>query len=503
MVLQKSNGDHNLQVYYGDLHNHCDLSYGRGSFDDAIKNARLQLDFASVTVHAVWPDLPTEDKKLAYLVKYHQEGFKKATAHWPDYLKQVEALNQEGAFILFPSFEWHSCHYGDYCVYYQNGHNTPLIGSEDLPTLREKLSQLPTPSILIPHHIGYKQGYRGINWETFSAKQSPVAEIFSFHGSAESSEGPYPYLHSMGPRHAHSCAQYGWSLGHIFGVIGSTDHHNAFPGSHGAGKLGVWADSLTRKSIWDAVNKRRTYALTGDKINLSFMINNHFMGDICPPNNNRQIKVKISAGDAIDYIDVLHNKHIIHRESPLPQPIDSDIFKVYLELGWGENHDETKWDVNFQVINGKILDVEPRFRGYGPTDISKDKDLAYTHWRRVNPNHVHFQTKTQPNPSLYTPSTEGMSFEIQGDLGTIISTSVHGQRFKHTLGELMKGSRTHYLGGFVSPALCFHGAVPQSEYNHQFEINHHGESHQRDWYYVRVRQKNNQWAWSSPIWVEA
>jgi len=39
-------------VYYGDLHNHCGSSYGHGSLEDAYRNARLQLDFASVTPHA-------------------------------------------------------------------------------------------------------------------------------------------------------------------------------------------------------------------------------------------------------------------------------------------------------------------------------------------------------------------------------------------------------------------------------------------------------------------
>ncbi len=41
-----------LTAFYGDLHNHCGISYEHGSLDDAYRNARLQLDFASVTPHA-------------------------------------------------------------------------------------------------------------------------------------------------------------------------------------------------------------------------------------------------------------------------------------------------------------------------------------------------------------------------------------------------------------------------------------------------------------------
>ena len=43
----------NLQVFYGDLHPHCGISYGHGSLEDALRNAKEQLDFCSVTGHAL------------------------------------------------------------------------------------------------------------------------------------------------------------------------------------------------------------------------------------------------------------------------------------------------------------------------------------------------------------------------------------------------------------------------------------------------------------------
>ncbi|MEI2421986.1 hypothetical protein V6O07_17040, partial [Arthrospira platensis SPKY2] len=58
-------------------------------------------------------------------------------------------------------------------------------------------------------------------------------------------------------------------------------------------------------------------------------------------------------------------------------------------------------------------------------------------------------------------------------------------------------------GGFVSPAVCFHQAVPELAYTCRFTLPHEHLSTQRDWYHVRVRQRNDQWAWSSPVLVEA
>lgn len=492
---------HGLNVYFGDIHNHCDLSYGQGSLSDALTNARAQLDFASVTVHAVWPDLPTDDPNLDYLVDYHEAGFSKAKAGWEPYLQAIDNANESGRFITFPSFEWHSIEYGDYCIYYKDTNDSPIIDAPDLAALRRTLTALDTPALMIPHHIGYKQGSRGINWHAFTDALSPVVEIFSFHGLSESSEGPYPYLHSMGPRHEHSVAQYGWAQGNVFGVIGSTDHHNAFPGSYGYGRLGVWADALSRDAVWDAIRKRRTYALTGDRIMLAYDLNGAPLGSICEPAEERIIDIAVEAGDAIDYIEILHNNRVIHRESILPTRTSYGPYKIYIEMGWAEQTKPFAWDVDIQVENGRLLGVEPRLRGYGPTATPTDDLFAYHHLEHTANNQVHFKTYTRKNPSLHTAATEGFSLEIDGTTRSCLIATINGKKHQLTLGELMSGTRTFYAGGFVSPAICFHRAIPRTEYTHQFSFTHHNTTSERDWYYVRVRQHNNQWAWGSPIWV--
>jgi hypothetical protein len=55
-------GFEGLKVYYGDLHNHCEVGYGHGSAESAYQNAITQLDFASVTAHTQWPDMPKEER---------------------------------------------------------------------------------------------------------------------------------------------------------------------------------------------------------------------------------------------------------------------------------------------------------------------------------------------------------------------------------------------------------------------------------------------------------
>ncbi|WP_146070247.1 hypothetical protein [Arthrobacter sp. GMC3] len=60
-----------------------------------------------------------------------------------------------------------------------------------------------------------------------------------------------------------------------------------------------------------------------------------------------------------------------------------------------------------------------------------------------------------------------------------------------------------YLGGFLTGAFVFDRAEPSSALDMNFTFEDEGSGDGEDWYYVRVRQHNDQYAWSSPIWVEA
>jgi Tat pathway signal sequence domain protein len=78
----------------------------------------------------------------------------------------------------------------------------------------------------------------------------------------------------------------------------------------------------------------------------------------------------------------------------------------------------------------------------------------------------------------------------------------NGKKFEHTLGELLEGSRSHFMIGWLSEAILFNRAMPES----CFKLEHYMEDKEpqrdTDYYYVRVRQRDGQWAWSSPIWAE-
>lgn len=506
------------QMYVGDLHNHCGISYGHGTIEDAFANARLQLDFGTVTGHAWWPDMPVDVPEAAASVRYHQEGFARLADCW-DHVQQVTADNHvDGEFVSFLSFEWHCSQYGDHCVYF-NGDRGEIIRADDLDGMRAELRSLAeqgTRTMVLPHHIGYLQGRRGANWDAWTPEFSPLVEMMSMHGCGESDDAPRPYLHTMGPRHTDNTAIAGFLRGLRFGIIGSTDHHSAHPGSFGHGRVAAWATGLTRDELWEAFHARRTYAVTGDPINVAFAVNDVPMGGEAETAGPRHVTAAVAAEAPIDYVEVVRNGVPLHRvsRSDLPTTTHRDEFRgvVPFNLGWAHPDTLTRWDVELEVSGGRLVDVVPRLRGEDIVAPSADAPSEYhfSSWQRSD-HGVRLQTVTHGNANVVTDNTQGLNLHLVGDDRTVITAVVNGQRVEHRLGELRDGSAEHYLTSIVSPVFRFGRAVADAELIATLDVvddtpqgpgfGSHGRP--GDFYHLRVRQTNDQWAWTSPVWVDA
>jgi hypothetical protein len=499
-----------LSPYFGDLHNHCAISYGHGSLESAFRNAREQLDFCSVTGHALWPDMPAPDPTIQYIVDFHHEGFARLREQWAAVQETTEAFHRPGEFVTFLSFEMHGSAHGDYTVVYPGGRGD-LLEVGGLAELQQRLRALHAQGVralAFPHHIGYKRGQRGIDWEAFDPELSPVVEILSMHGCSEADEGPRPFLHVMGPADHASTMQYGLAQGHRFGVIGSTDHHSAYPGSYGHGRTGLWAAAKTRSAIWEALWARRTYALTGDRIEVRFALNGEPMGAALPATDRREIAVHVTGGAPLDYVDLLKNNALWRRLSRCdvvrpPDSTDTIRTKLFLEVGWGERNVRADWSVRFGISEGRLLAVEPRFRGpevVAPTEVDAAReDVPPAHWEPDSERAVYFEATTFGNPNNRTPATQGICLEVEAPASAGVWAEINGRRLSYPLSALLEGARAGRLGKIASPAYRFHRAPRRWEYDWRFALEDVGEP--GDLYYVRVRQLNDQWAWSSPIWV--
>jgi len=497
------------KIWWGDLHNHCNITYGHGDIKDAFEAATEQLDFVSVTPHAMWPDIPKmADPRLDWVIDYHKDAFRRLReGNYDKYVKMTGEYNREGKFLTFVGYEAHSMEHGDHVALHK-ALDAPLVECTSIEDWKEKFRGQEV--FVTPHHMGYQTGYRGYNWKFFTeGDQTPFVEMYSRHGLAESDMGDYPYLHDMGPRHWEGTIQYGLSLGHKFGLIGSTDQHAGYPGSYGDGRCGILSAGLNREDIWDALKHRRTMCSTGDRFNIDFRINDAFPGEVIR-GGRRRIFVNVEGQSCIDYVDIIKNGRLLARlNGPhLPVVPDGETLrcKVKIEFGWNREEKYIPWNGTVSIDRGRILAVQPCFRGAAFTSPQEGETEFKTHVNRIKgtgESQVELEMYTSKNPNTTTPATQAVILDVEMPKDGVISTDFRGQRFSHSLGELLEGSRTHFVRGWLSEAVLFNRAMPIDACS----ICHYMEDRQAesytDYYYLRVRQKDQQWAFVSPIWVES
>ena len=66
---------------------------------DAFEAAKGQLDFVSVTPHAMWPDIPGKnDPRLSWVIDYHTDAFRRLRkGGYQKYQDMTKEYNKEGA----------------------------------------------------------------------------------------------------------------------------------------------------------------------------------------------------------------------------------------------------------------------------------------------------------------------------------------------------------------------------------------------------------------------
>lgn len=492
-------------LLWGDLHNHNAVGYARGSLERTVDIAIGHLDFFSFTGHAQWHDMPTmpQDAHMKWV-----DGFQVMEESWPEVQRRIKEANQREGFTALLGYEWHSSRFGDYCLYYPDD-DRDLVYAEHIDELKDYARS--AGALLIPHHLGYKRGVRGANWEHLDTSLSPVVEIFSEHGSSERDRGPFPMIrHSNGGRWTVNTLQYALAEGLQVGVIASTDDHLGYPGAYGEGLVGAWAKANTRSDILEAIRARRTYAVTGDRIELWFELNGAPMGSELLFSEERELLVEVEGWDEIDRIEILRRNRVVHRYFPAdhapPDPLANwpDRMRVRIQYGWGPWAElgmarVADWDLRAEISEGQIIQCVPCFQS-GPFDEERhdrilQRDDRTCRWRSF----------TSRRQAFAEDPTKAMLLEVAAPPEARLSveaTSPGRCRMEPPLGELTRRNRIEFTGPFTSESILLHRVVEPALFRARVEwVDHDTVPERSDWYYVRVSQANGHRAWSSPIWV--
>jgi len=492
-----------MNLYWGDLHNHGEVGYAKGSLERAYDIARSHLDFFCFTGHSQWHDMPKmpQDKHLKWV-----RGFEVMKNNWDKVKRLAGEYHQPGKFVPFIGYEWHSSSYGDVCIIFP-GDEAELAHINGIRGFQKFARD--AGAILIPHHPGYQEGWRGQNWSVLDTGVSPVVEIFSEHGNAESDLGPYRYIrHSMGGRYTQNTLQWLWEQGVKVGVVASTDDHLGYPGAYGEGLVAVHAESLSRRSILEAIRARRTYGVSADRIELDFRLNGHWMGESIPAAASRNIRVKVKGKDTLDRIEVLRNNRVIHRNHPIdcrvgPSSWNKPIL-CRIEFGWGPWGDLNMaricdWKFAVTVEGGRIVSATPCFQA-GPFDEQRRNRLT-----KVDDTRCEVTSYTSRMQAYEERATNSIILKIQGAPSArlaIAMTEPTRMDFTKSLAHLVKSSDVKFTGPFTSESVLLPRITFAENYESEFEFTDRRKADKTDWYYVRVVQSNGSLAWSSPIWVD-
>ena len=435
--------------YFGDLHNHNNVGYALGSLERSFEIAHDHLDFFAFTPHSWWHDigkyeLHIEDKWI--------NGFAVTKDRWPEVLQLDRKYDAPGKFVTIAGYEWHSLSNGDYHILFPDldAEMTRFDTLAELQAFARKRGCL-----MIPHHPANVVGHRGANFALRDARLSPVLEIFSEWGCAESDRSPYPYIrHTESGRWTRNTMQALLAEGYRMGVIASTDDHLGYPGAYREGLAAVKAASLTRDAILDAIRNRRCYALTGDRIALDFHLNGKTMGSEMPFARERNIEVAVTGWDQVDRVEVLKNNQVIHRDFPMDrrpsaQSWDRPVL-VRFEYGWGPwaalgIGGVADWKVRIKVEGGELLDTQGCFLA-GP--LEEDRRDRIVERTRTGLTLISFTALRQ---QIEDYSQKAVVLKLRGTPSTRLTFSVDKPRecsLSKTLGQLAESSEPLFTGEF-------------------------------------------------------
>ena len=273
-------------IYYGHLHNHCSISDGSGTPDDAYSTAKLAgLDFFGLSDHA------------EALTDTEYEAMKTAANAYAD-----------GTFTTFWGFEWTSDTYGDVTV--TNRDDYTAANNADTDTFEEFLSWLDSGGgVAFFNHP--TRGFPNAFEHFTGAYSSQIVGMELWNGTDSSFNHYYDSGFEPDTTDYSGCFDealfYGWQIG----AAGSEDMHGIHWGSSN-NRLAILAGSNTRSSLYSALQSRSFYSTLDKNLAMSFRVDGNTMGSSIAGGTN-MCRIEVADGDAESFtkIELIHNGNVV------------------------------------------------------------------------------------------------------------------------------------------------------------------------------------------------
>jgi hypothetical protein len=247
----------------------------------------------------------------------------------------------------------------------------------------------------------------------------------------------------------------------------------------------ILAQELTREGIWEALQARRTYATTGERMYLTVRSRGHDMGEEFTTTEPPELEVAVRGTKPLHSVEVVRGKQPVYQHKLFKK---GGYLPDRLRLAWSgaritSRDRHTNWDGKLHIDRGSFRDVQEfafdnrrqGVTGFLPTEIG---------WH-----------------SYTSGDVDGLLVDVNATADSRLKFTSGPCTFEFTLGEVQQGPIVEEAGGVnqrVEVSLAPAGPGPQSvEFSFVDEEAEPGLNR----YYVRVMQEDGEQAWTSPMYI--
>ncbi|MFC1978528.1 DUF3604 domain-containing protein [Chloroflexota bacterium] len=459
-----------LKLLWGDLHGQTESTIGTGSLDEYFRYGRdvAGLDFLS---HAA-------------------NDFQVTKEHYEETGQTVKQYHEPGRFVTFLAYEWsgNTPDGGDHNVYYLNddqpihrSSHWQVADKSDEDSDRCPLNKLAktfrdrNDVVVIPHIGG-----RRANLDFYDARLMPFIEIASVHGRFE------------------WFAKEALERGLKVGFVGGSDDHTGKPGAAEptwynlpgrgfpvrGGMMGVYADALTRRALWESFNKRHCYATTGERIILQVTSGGYMMGDEYATGSAPTLSVEAVGTAPVDAVEIIRGSEVIYTYPPLDvfPPVRNRLKIVWSGAKVKGRGRQTVWDGGLSIDKGVIISVSDYASNLSWQGIT-DRNKKSVKWR-----------------SSTSGDYKGIIVDFDMPEDAVITFNAGPVELSFIMKEV-RPVKVVDAGGVEQKVVI--SQVPREDPSANMIFSYTDEEAKKglNAYWVKVVQCNGEMAWSSPIFI--
>jgi hypothetical protein len=199
----------------------------------------------------------------------------------------------------------------------------------------------------------------------------------------------------------------------------------------------------------------------------------------------------VDGWDCLDRVEIIKNGRVVKRwvGFDLEGSGGAGRFKVGVEWGYHGYPEERSWSFSVETGGRPMAGFQTRFRppGFHQAQSSGPRRLD-----------ISSETSSKRGDARF----QRIDLDVEGTLDTEV-TIQHGGKsvLRGAIGELMVESKAAVPFGAYEGAFYLSRAIAEPHFHADLSWEDTASERGRDYYYVRVFQKNGQAAWSSPIWT--